>query len=189
MPSLVAERRHWVDVLALHLQSLSRLVTSTVGPSTSRSARDRRRERREAGAPRCRGAPACACPQSARAHRLCERASRPLLDLERLSNAPEARAPGRAAARAAPTRRRRGTAPPPRRRPAREPRLAGPARAGSVSEPHVVAGEQRDDLGELALAAEERRRRHGQVRPVEALQRRKLVSRRAGTRARRRRGP
>ena len=57
----------------------------------------------------------------------------------------------------------------------RQPRLAGPARPGHGQEPHVVAHEQLHDVAELALSAEERRRRNGEVRPVEAPERWKLA--------------
>ena len=45
------------------------------------------------------------------------------------------------------------------RRPQREPRLAATARAGQRHQPPARAPEQRGDLGKLASAAEERRRR------------------------------
>ena len=57
----------------------------------------------------------------------------------------------------------------------REPRLPRPARARQREETGVVAREQLPHVGELVLAAEKRRRRDRQVRPVERLQRRKLV--------------
>ncbi len=56
----------------------------------------------------------------------------------------------------------------------REARLADAARTGQRDEPRVVDGEQRRELGQLALAPEERGRGHGQVRAVEALERREL---------------
>ena len=49
----------------------------------------------------------------------------------------------------------------------RKPGLAGAARAGQGEQANVLAVEQRDDLLELALSAEEGRRRDRQVRAVE----------------------
>jgi hypothetical protein len=45
----------------------------------------------------------------------------------------------------------------------REPRLAGPARAGQRDEAHAVAAQERDQLVELRAAADERRRGGGQM--------------------------
>ena len=56
-----------------------------------------------------------------------------------------------------------------------EPRLTCPARAGQREEADVVALEQRQHLGELSLAAEERCPGDRQVRAVEALEGRELV--------------
>ncbi len=56
-----------------------------------------------------------------------------------------------------------------------EPGLAGPAGAGEREQPDVVAPQQVEDLGELGVPADERRGRHGQVGPVQALQRREVV--------------
>ena len=61
-----------------------------------------------------------------------------------------------------------------------EPGLAGAAGAGEGEQANVVAGEEREHLGELVLAAEERGCGDRQVGAVEALQRRELVARRAG---------
>ena len=55
-----------------------------------------------------------------------------------------------------------------------EPRLADAARSSERHQARRVCGQQRGDLGQLMLAAQERRRRHGKIRPVEALQRRVL---------------
>ena len=57
-----------------------------------------------------------------------------------------------------------------------EPRLAGAAGADQRQQPHVVAGEQRAGLGELALAADEGVRHRGEVGEpvVERVQRREL---------------
>ena len=53
-------------------------------------------------------------------------------------------------------------------------RLARPARPGKGDETNVLAAEERADLGELQLTAQERRGRDRQVRLVEALQRREV---------------
>ena len=58
------------------------------------------------------------------------------------------------------------------RRLEREPRLPGSARPRQRQKPRSVSLQEVDDLGQLALAAEERRRRHGEVRPIEAPERR-----------------
>ncbi len=52
----------------------------------------------------------------------------------------------------------------------RQPCLAGAAGAGEGEQANIVTGEQLDDLRELALAADERRRRHREIRAVERLQ-------------------
>ena len=72
----------------------------------------------------------------------------------------------------------------------REPRLAGAARPGQRQQADVVLASSATHLGELALAAEERRRRNragSSGRGV--LQRRELARRRAGRAARRPRDP
>ena len=55
-----------------------------------------------------------------------------------------------------------------------------PPGPGERQQPDVVAAQQADDLVQLARAAEERRRRNGQVRLVERLQAREVARRRAG---------
>ena len=71
----------------------------------------------------------------------------------------------------------------------RQPRLPRPAGAGERQQPNVLAAQQADDLVELALAAEKRRRRDGEVRLVQRLQARELARRPAGTGAPAPRGP
>ena len=56
----------------------------------------------------------------------------------------------------------------------REPRLARPARAGQGQQAGSRRARAARDLGELALAAEERRRLHGQVGRVQAPERREV---------------
>ena len=56
----------------------------------------------------------------------------------------------------------------------RQPRLPCPAGARERQQPNVLAAQQADDLVELALAAEKRRRRDGEVRLVQRLQAREL---------------
>ena len=51
-----------------------------------------------------------------------------------------------------------------------------PVPPGPVSVSRRVPVEQADDFGQLALAAQERRRRHGQVRPIERFERRELAT-------------
>jgi hypothetical protein len=57
----------------------------------------------------------------------------------------------------------------------RQARLAGAARAGHCQQTGRRRGEERAHLGELPLAAEKGRRRHRQVRPVQAPKRRELA--------------
>ena len=57
----------------------------------------------------------------------------------------------------------------------RQSRLAGPAGTGQRDEPSAFLAEQRDDLGDLALAADERARRPRQVRVRDRLQRRESL--------------
>ena len=56
----------------------------------------------------------------------------------------------------------------------RQPRLPCPAGARERQQPNVLAAQQADDLVELAPAAEERRRRDGEVRLVQRLQAREV---------------
>ena len=56
-----------------------------------------------------------------------------------------------------------------------EPGLPRPAGPGQGEQAGVLAGEEREHLGELALPAEEGGGRDGQVRPVERLERRELA--------------
>ena len=60
------------------------------------------------------------------------------------------------------------------RRLQRQPRLPRPAGAGERQQPNVLVAQQADNLVELALAAEKRRRRDGEVRLVQRLQAREL---------------
>ena len=60
------------------------------------------------------------------------------------------------------------------RRLQRQPRLPCPAGTGERQQPNVLAAQQADNLVELALAAEKRRRRNGQIRLVQRLQAREL---------------
>ena len=57
----------------------------------------------------------------------------------------------------------------------RQPRLPDPAGTGQGDEPHILAGEQLSNGSERVLPPEERRGRHGQVRAVEAAERREAL--------------
>ena len=57
----------------------------------------------------------------------------------------------------------------------RQPRLARAAWPGERQEPYVVAGEELNHLGQLVLPAQERCRRHREVRTVERLERREVT--------------
>ena len=57
----------------------------------------------------------------------------------------------------------------------RQTRLPGAAGPGERQQPDALVAQQADDLLQLARAAEERRRRHGQVRLPQALQRREAL--------------
>src|SRR5262249_19721429 len=56
----------------------------------------------------------------------------------------------------------------------RETGLSGAARAGQRQDANAVSTQQLDDLGELSVAAKERRRWYGQIRSVERLERWKV---------------